>query len=244
MSFATAIPVAIKVASMLKDGYDFVKDHPEEVQAAMDEAAKAADAAKKLAGDAMDYLSVDEHMSKALGAADAARQFAADTALAITAGRTGNTESRKAEAEIAKAEAEAAKVIKEARQAVLESANVRTTLPKLVEKLGTKDDEALKLFMQTLDAPGCYAIATYGKFDLDKDLTDYHGVYVGKSEVVGDGIAWAISRAGCPDVYADIKYKQSVVIYIFSCPADELKYRQNALIEVLGALDSYNMPVK
>ena len=39
MSFATAIPVAIKVASMLKDGYDFVKEHPEEVQAAMDEAA-------------------------------------------------------------------------------------------------------------------------------------------------------------------------------------------------------------
>ena len=79
---------------------------------------------------------------------------------------------------------------------------------------------------------------------IHKDLTDYHGVYVGKDEVVGDGIAWAISRAGCPDIYADIKYKQNVVIYIFSCPADELKYRQNALIEVLGALDSYNMPLK
>ena len=65
MSFATAIPVAIKVASMLKDGYVFVKEHPDEVQAAMDEATKAANAAKKLAGDAMDYLSVDEHMGKA-----------------------------------------------------------------------------------------------------------------------------------------------------------------------------------
>ena len=244
MSFATAIPVAIKVASMLKDGYVFVKEHPDEVQAAMDEATKAANAAKKLAGDAMDYLSVDEHMGKARGAADKARQFAADTALAITAGRTGNTESKKARAEIEKAEAEAAKVIQQARQAVLESADVRTTLPKLVEKLGTSDDEALKLFMQTLDAPGCFVMATYGKFDIDKDLTDYHGVYVGKDEVVGDGIAWAISRAGCPDIYADIKYKQNVVIYIFSCPADELKYRQNALIEVLGALDSYNMPLK
>ena len=40
MSFATAIPVAIKVASMLKDGYVFVKEHPDEVQAAMDEATK------------------------------------------------------------------------------------------------------------------------------------------------------------------------------------------------------------
>lgn len=244
MSFMTAIPVALKVASVLKDGYEFVKEHPEEVQQAMDEAAKAAAAAKKLAGDAKDYLGVDEHMAKARDAADAARQFAADTALAVRSGRTGKTESAKAEEETRRAEEEAAKAIKEARQTVLKSADLQTTVPKLVERLSTDDDEALALFMKVLDSPGCFVIATYGKLDLDRDLTDYHGVYVGKSEVVGDGIALAISRAGCPDVYADIKYKQNVVIYIFNCPADEMKYRSNALMEVFGALESYNMPIK
>ncbi|MDO5120300.1 MAG: hypothetical protein Q4G41_06495 [Coriobacteriales bacterium] len=244
MSFVTAIPIAIKVAGYLKEGYDFVKEHPEEVQQAMDEAAKAANAARKFAIDAKDQLQIDERMAQARNAAEQARQFAADQARAITAGRTGNTEEKKAQEEAERAEAEAAKVIKQARQTILESADLRTTIPKLVERLGTSNDEELMKYMQILDSPGCFVIATYGKLDLDKDLTDFHGVYVANAETVGEGIALAISRAGCPDVYADIKYKQNVVIYVFNCAANEMKYRTNALIEAMGAIESYNMPLK
>ena len=237
MSFATTIPVAIKVAGMLADGYKYIKDHPEEIQQAMDEAAKAAAAAKKLAGDAADFLDVDEHMAKA-------KLLAADAAAILTSDRSEDPEVKKAREEARKAEAEAAKALTEARQAILESADLRTTIPKLVDKLASADDEALALYMNTLDEPGCYVITTYDKIDLDKDLTDYHGVYVGKAEVIGDGIAWAISRAGCPDVYADIKYKQNVVIYVFTCTDEELEYRHQALVETFGALNSYNMPLK
>ena len=164
MSFATTIPVAIKVAGMLADGYKYIKDHPEEIQQAMDEAAKAAAAAKKLAGDAADFLDVDEHMAKA-------KLLAADAAAILTSDRSEDPEVKKAREEARKAEAEAAKALTEARQAILESADLRTTIPKLVDKLASADDEALALYMNTLDAPGCYVITTYDKIDLDKDLT-------------------------------------------------------------------------
>ena len=243
MGFVEAIPVAIKVAGMVSDGYKYVKQHPDEVQQAMEEAAKAATAAKRIAGDAKDYLEVDEHLAKAKTAADRARTMAADTASNITADRSMDPEMRSALAEAKKAEEEAAKAIAEARQAVLESATIRIPLIKLGEELDTLEGEELVRLMETLESPGCYVIASYGKNRLGKDLTKYRGIYVGSDEVVGDGIAQAVSRAGNPDVYADIKYRQNVVIYIYSCTVEELKYRGKALIEALGALNSYNAPI-
>lgn len=237
MSFMTAIPVAIKVAGMLKEGYEFVRDHPEEIQQAMDEATKAANAAQKLVGDARDYLGVDEALSKA--------KRSAMTAQAVVAAAASATKGESPEeAALRKAEEEAAKTILKARQTVLENADLRTTLPKLSEKLGTTDPEKLTALMNVLDSPGIFALATYGRLDIDRDLTDYKGVFVDKAEIVGDGIAQAISRAGNPDVYADVKFNQNVVIYVFNYPADELRYRCQALMEVLGAKSSYNMPIE
>ena len=237
MSFATAIPVAIKAAGMVRDGYMFVRDHPEEVQLVLDEATKAATAAQKLVGNAADQLGVDEALAKAKRTATTAQAIVA----AAAAGAKGEDPE---EAAIRKAEAEAMKAIAKARQSVLENADLRTSLPKLSESLGTNDADKLAKLMGILDSPGVFAIATYGKIDVDRDYTDYKGVFVGKAEVIGDGIADAISRSGNPDVYADVKYGQNVVIYVFSCPADELNYRSKALMEVLGAKESYNMPLK
>ncbi len=237
MSFMTAIPVAIKAAGMLKDGYVFVRDHPEEIQQAMDEATKAAVAAQKLVGNAADRLGVDDALSKAKRSASMAQSL-------VMAATSATKDESPEEAAIRKAEAEAAKAIDKARQVVLENADLRTTLPKLSERLGTSDAEKLTALMKVLDSPGIFAFCTYSRFDLDRDYTDYKGVFVDKAEVVGDGIATAISRAGNPDVYADIKYGQNVVIYVFNCPADELRYRCEALTEVLGAKNSYNLPIK
>lgn len=237
MSFATAIPLAIKAAGMVRDGYKFVRDHPEEVQMVMDEATKAASAAQKLVGDATDRLGVDDALARA--------RRTASTAQAVVAAAASATKGESPEeAAIRKAELEAMKAIAAARQSVLENADLRTTLPKLSERLATSDTEKLAALMGVLDSPGIFAMATYGKLDLDRDLTDYKGVYVGKADVVGDGIADAISRAGNPDVYADVKYGQNVVIYAFSCPQEEVNYRCKALMEVLGAKESYNRPLE
>jgi len=237
MSFMTAIPVAIKAAGMLKDGYVFVRDHPEEVQQALDEATRAANAAQKLVGETADRLGVDEALARARRTATTAQGIVAAAASA-TKGESPE------EAAIRKAEAEAQKAILKARQTVLESADLRTTLPKLSEQLSTTDPEKLAALMKVLDSPGIYALCTYGKFDIDRDLTDYKGVFVSRAEVMGDDIATAISRAGNPDVYADVKFGQNVVIYAFNYPADELKYRCEALMEVLGAKNSYNLPIE
>ena len=104
MSFATAIPVAIKAAGMVRDGYMFVRDHPEEVQLVLDEATKAATAAQKLVGNAADQLGVDEALAKAKRTATTAQAIVA----AAAAGAKGEDPE---EAAIRKAEAEAMKAI-------------------------------------------------------------------------------------------------------------------------------------
>lgn len=236
MGFVQAIPVAIKVATTLTDGYRYVRDHPDEVRQAIDDVSRAAAAAKRFAGDARDHLGVDDTIARAKRTAENARLKATSAASALRG-------KPQVDPEVLKAEQEAAKAIAKIRQALLESADLRTTIPRLVERLDSTDPAELAESMRILDAPACFALATYPKFDLDKDLTDYHGVYVGKAEVAGDGIATAISRAGNPDVYADIKYKQNVVIFVFNCPLEELDQHYEALVEALGADNSYNMPI-
>lgn len=219
MSFVTAIPTAIKVAGLLNDGYRFIKAHPEEVRGAVNEASKVVDAARRLVGNARDLVGADEAMSRVRAAAR---------------GRDASSDACRAAAE---------KTVTRARQAVLEAATLRMPLRKLVDRLGSSDDAVVQKMMAALDAPGCFALATYRKLDLDRDLTDYKGIYVGGSPCVGEGIATAISRAGNPDVYADIKYGQNVQVYVFGCGEDELDVRSQALIEALGAAGSYNMPM-
>ena len=248
MSFVTAIPMAIKVAGMLGDGIKFVADHPDEVRMVVDEAGKAVDAARQLAGKTKEVVAASETVAKAKKtAADAgAATKAGGTALVGAARRAAERVSARKdetpeEAAARKAEAEARKAIAQARQAVLHSADLRPSVAKLGSRLESSDTDVVAQTLALLDAPGCFALATYAKIDLDRDLTDYRGVYVGKTTCVGEGIAQAISRAGNPDVYADIKYGQNVLVYVFSCGAEELDGRYEALVEVLGAAASYNL---
>ncbi|MBP3893138.1 MAG: hypothetical protein J6D34_03770 [Atopobiaceae bacterium] len=132
------------------------------------------------------------------------------------------------------------KKVHDAKRTVLNGASIKMSLTKLVEQLNSDDDAVRLANMGVLDAPGCFAIATYGKFDLGGDPTDYHGIYVGKATCVGDGIAAVIVPSGNADVYADIKYKQNVWVYVFTCVPDMLDDKYDALVNLLEASKSYN----
>ena len=114
-------------------------------------------------------------------------------------------------------------------------------LTKLVEQLNSEDDAVRIANMGILDAPGCFAIATYGKLDRVTDPTDYRGVFVGRATCVGDGIAAAIVPTGNADVYADIKYRQNVWVYVFSCVEEMLAEKHEALASLLEADESYGV---
>ncbi|MDO5709595.1 MAG: hypothetical protein Q4G41_05705, partial [Coriobacteriales bacterium] len=57
---------------------------------------------------------------------------------------------------------------------------------------------------------------------------------------VGEGIARTILPTGNSDVYADLKYKQNVWVYVFSCVPDKLDEKYEALVQLLEARESYN----
>lgn len=146
--------------------------------------------------------------------------------------------SRKAKQE----EKEFAKNLKNAQQTVL--ANASRSIPiKEYLKLQEGDKAAASIVAVGLfDSPGCFALATYSKFDFDNDLTDYIGVYVDGGENVGEAICHACSRSGNPDVYADVKFEQNVHLYVYPCTSEELPTKMAALADLLQAEMSYNAP--
>lgn len=139
------------------------------------------------------------------------------------------------------AKKEAQEVVKEERRSVLESADY-TSSYKAYQKMLTKGGARKSgVLVELHNTPGCYAVATYPpKLKWDRDLASYTDIYVGMSVRAGEGILECCSRQGCADVYADIKYKQNVQIFIFSCGEDELEGLQEELIQELGANESYN----
>lgn len=131
----------------------------------------------------------------------------------------------------AKSEKDLRKAIKEARQVVLENANASITISDLL-KAQEKSDGLDVGPISTM--PGCFVIATYRKLDFDKDLTDYIGLYYGKADNVSEAIAKAISREGDPDVYADVKYKQNVHVYVYYSLPDEMDALYESLSQTFG----------
>ncbi|WP_417058179.1 hypothetical protein [Ellagibacter isourolithinifaciens] len=142
-----------------------------------------------------------------------------------------------------KEERDFAKALKEAQQTVLVNASRSIPMKDYLKLRGNSETAAAVISAGLFDSPGCFAIATYAKFDFDSDLTDYTGVYVGAGPNVGDAIDLACSRAGSPDVYADVKYEQNVHLYVYPCAADELDTKKSALVDLLQAEQSYNAPI-
>ena len=138
----------------------------------------------------------------------------------------------------------AKKVLDEARNEVLNGADLTFSLidyAKGVQREG-RDNRLLDIFdvTQIDDKCGAFVIATYKRLDLDKDLADYNGVYVGMGEDIREEIDFVISRKGDPDVYADVKYFQNVRFYLFECEAGELQARYDGLMKAFYDERLYN----
>lgn len=132
--------------------------------------------------------------------------------------------------------AEARKKINAARQSIFESASTVVPLHKFVCRQGKTADAAFNGF----DMPGCYLIAKYQKGDHDKNYSDYLGIYVGSSEHMSDGIVSTPTRLGDPDVYADYKYHQNVMLFVFPCELKDLDERRELLLRSFEGSRLYN----
>lgn len=132
--------------------------------------------------------------------------------------------------------AEARKKINAARQSIFESASTVMPLHKFVYQQEKAADAAFNGF----DMPGCYLIARYQKGDHDKNYSDYLGIYVGSSEHMSDGIVSTPTRLGDPDVYADYKYHQNVMLFVFPCELKDLDERRELLLRSFEGSRLYN----
>ena len=132
--------------------------------------------------------------------------------------------------------AEARKKINDARQSIFESASTAMPLHKFVCQQEKAADAAFNGF----DMPGCYLIAKYQKGDHDKNYSDYLGIYVGSSEHMSEDIVSTPTRLGDPDVYADYKYHQNVMLFVFPCELKDLDERRELLLRSFEGSRLYN----
>ena len=132
--------------------------------------------------------------------------------------------------------AEARKKINAARQSIFESASTAMPLHKFVCQQEKAADAAFNGF----DMPGCYLIAKYQKGDHDKNYSDYLGIYVGSSEHMSEDIVSTPTRLGDPDVYADYKYHQNVMLFVFPCELKDLDERRELLLRSFEGSRLYN----
>ncbi|MGN1361950.1 MAG: hypothetical protein ACI4VV_06775 [Eggerthellaceae bacterium] len=157
-------------------------------------------------------------------AADAKASIGQVAGKAVSA-KTARDEAKRAKKE----EKELTKQLKQARQVVLESASQKVTYKEFSKRREEDGAAATALAAGLYSGRGCFVIATYASLDFDNDLTDYRYVYVGMGENLGDAIELACSRKGDPDVYADVKYKQNVHIYVFPCGEADVEEKYSAL---------------
>ena len=136
-----------------------------------------------------------------------------------------------------KDEKELKKAIREARQSVLENATTRITITDFKKAKEKSEETGIGPIG---DMPGCFVIATYRKMDFDKDLTDYTGIFVGRALNAAEGVEAAISKVGNPDVYADVKFKQNVHVYVYNCLPEQLDGRYESLLQTFTGDESYN----
>lgn len=139
-------------------------------------------------------------------------------------------------------EREREKMLKAARRALLDGAGNKLTVEQFrqnwslqVTPMGIMGDGYMAF-------SGCYAIATYPSAVKRGDFGQFKGIYIGKSENMGQSIYNDLIGLGNVDVYADVKYKQHVYILLYPCPAEKIDELESSLIAALDADASYNGP--
>ncbi len=181
-----------------------------------------------------------EKTGKAGEAAKGAAGEAADTVAGIFTKLGETKESIFNDLAKSKSEKELRNAIKDARQTVLENATTAITVADYAKAKEKAAEGAVGTIGPISDMPGCFVIATYRKMDFDRDLTDYTGIYVGRADDAAQGVELALSREGNADVYADVKFKQNVHIYVFNCMPDVLDERYLSLLQTFADERSYN----
>lgn len=198
-----------------------------------------ADQAEPLIKD-LDVVAVADKAKVAAGAAKGKVDGVVEAVAAVVGKADANRDALLESIKNIKSEKELAKIIKKTKQVTLESAPVKLTIAEFVKKTGDVAESPGVAAVNPFGYCGYYAIATYKKLDFDKDFTDYVGVFVGRGTDVGQGILRDISRKGNPDVYADVKYRQNVHVYIYNCQPEELESKYESLCAVLQVQESYN----
>ncbi|MBQ6523431.1 MAG: hypothetical protein IJI12_02085 [Atopobiaceae bacterium] len=256
MNYLQAIPAVIQAAGLVADGIKFLVANSEDIAKSMQSLATMLDAAKGLMSKAADVVPIDELLHQAEEADDAdqpgenVQPQAADAPkpkvkvpgflVQAKDKAVGFADEQKAGFERKKLEQEMAKAVHASRRKVLGSATITFSMKQLAEQLASSGEGDAIAGLGVLDLPGCFAIARYGKVELGKDPAAFTGIYIGKDSCVGEGIARTIAPTGNADVYADIKYKQNVMVYVFTWPADKLDEKYDALVQLFAAGESYN----
>ena len=104
------------------------------------------------------------------------------------------------------------KSLAEARQQLLQSATAKM---KAADFEAEWEKAQIAGAITPLRSPGYFVIAVYKGKPNDGKLHDYKDVFVSRSENMGASIHRHLSGDGDPDVYADMKYGQHMLIFAF-----------------------------
>lgn len=168
-----------------------------------DEIKKAVDAASPL---------VQKVAEKSAAAGSKAAGFAGEAAIGVAKAASNATDSASAAMKASAERRAHEKELAEARQQLLQSATARM-------EAAAFEREWSKAIQSggpaPLKSPGYFVIAVYkGKANNGK-LHDYSDVFVARAEDMGASIHRHMSGLGNPDVYADMKYGRSMLVFAY-----------------------------
>lgn len=234
-----AIPVAALLAAAASAAADLAKnpevqkyakmawEHRDEIKEGAKGAAQvAAPAAKKAAGAG---AAVGAKAAGIFGAAAAGVAKAAGDASGSAADAVKKASERRAQE----------KAVADARQQLLQSALLKTSAVDFEMEWGKALETSGSL---PLKAPGYFVIATYKGKPGDGKLHDYQSVFVARAEDMGASIHAHLNGDGDPDVYADAKYGQPMLVLAFPDfdTEDDNNETLCQFVRALGADESYN----
>ena len=203
-------------------------EHRDQIEGAAKAAAPVAQKAVEKATDAGTKAA-----DSAKGAAKVVTKKAREAADSANEARQAAAEKRAQEKEVA-----------DARQQLLQGATARMAATDFEAQwnaaTGNASDGGATAL--PLKSPGYFAIATYkGKPNSGK-LYDYREVFVARSEDMGQSIHDHLRGRGNPDVYADMKYKQPMLVFAFPDfdLEDDNEETLRQFVLALGANESYN----
>ena len=212
MNYVGAITAAVEVANVAGKGVKYLVEHADDIKNNIDSLASMLRSAKKLYNTAEDVVDplvkamaveTDEAIIAVEGVGSTEDDVSQSVpqkpgkAAGILKGAAEKVavfaDERKSDVNRWKLERELRKTVHDAKRTVLDGANIKMPLAKLVEQLNSEDDAVRLANLGVLDSSGCFAIATYGKFDRGETLR----IIVASSLARPNVLATALRRQSC-----------------------------------------------